>query len=214
MKTRALCLLALLCVLPVFAHAAPPAVSVSINPSTGVFPYPATITWTASGASTCVASDGWSGSKALTGGSQLVTVSAATKYTLTCTANDGSTTTTWTPPTTRTDGSSLTDLAGFNVYRGTSLTNIARVKSLGPTVLTYSDANLAPGNYYYLITSVDSLSQESTQAKSTPYPVAVVASTMAASASASGPPAPPSSPGSVTTVSVSTQTNVTVSTGP
>lgn len=210
MKTLRLLPLALVAVfIPLLAHAAA-AVSISLNPATGVAPYTSTLTWNVTGAATCTASDGWSGSKALTG-TQAVTVSAATKYTLTCTASDGQTTTTWTPPIANTDSSPLTDLAGFNIYRGTTATNLARIKSVGAAVTTYQDTGLAPGTYYYALTAVNAASRESAQARTTPYPIAVTGSSASSSASAGIDtiPNPPGGP-TTTTISVTTSTQVTV----
>jgi hypothetical protein len=195
---RVLCLLALM-FSPLISQAAP-TVSVSANPSTGVYPYTSTVTWTVTGAVSCTATDGWTGAKTTTGGTQQVTVSAATKYTLTCAAADGQTTTSWTPPTTLSDDTPLTDLAGFNIYRGTTTTNLTRVKSVGPTVLSYVDTGLATGQYYYQVSAVRvASSAESTQAKATPFPVSVTGSSATASASA-GPVVVPNPPGNVTTV--------------
>ena len=50
-----------------------------------------TLTWTVSGATSCTASGGWSGAKSATGGSEAVSPSATTVYTLTCTSASGST---------------------------------------------------------------------------------------------------------------------------
>jgi hypothetical protein len=209
MKTARLLPLALIALfLPLFAHAAP-AVTLSLSQATGVAPYTTTLTWSATGAAACVASDGWTGAKAASGTQQL-TVSAPTKYTLTCTAADGSTTTTWTPPTKNTDGSPLTDNAGFNVYRGTSTTNLTKVKSVGPAVLSYQDTGLSPGAYYYAVTAVNAQSQESTRAQATPYPISVTGSSTAASASA-GVTTTPESPGGV---QVTVNVSVNVSAGP
>ena len=192
--------------------AAAPTVNVSLNPAIGVAPYTSTLTWTVSGASSCAASDGWTGAKAVTGGTLQVTVSAATKYTLTCVAADGQTTTTWTPPTTNTDNSALTDLAGFNVYRGTSSTNLARVKSLGPAITNYTDTALASGSYWYAVTAVSASSTESARSAANPSPVVVKGSSASASAQASI-QTTPSAPTGVITVSVSTSTETTVSVG-
>lgn len=189
------------------AFAAPPSVSVSLNPASGVAPYPSTLTWSATGASSCTASDGWTGSKALTG-TQSVTVNAATKYTLTCIASDGQTTTVWTPPTLNTDSTPYTNGAGYSVYRGTTATNLARIKSLGPAVLSYQDTGLASGNYYYAVTSVNANSAESAMGKATPYPVAVTGSSSAASATADV-QSIPNAPGGVITTTVSVSVNVT-----
>lgn len=142
MKIRALTLLALLCILPIFAKAAPTA-TISGTPASGVPPYQATLTWSSTGTTACTAADGWSGSKA-TSGTQTITVTAATKVSLKCTAATGWTDVVWAAVTVNTDGTPLTNLAGYYVYRGTSASNLTKIQSVGPGATTYRDANLAP----------------------------------------------------------------------
>lgn len=59
----------------------------------------------------------------------------------------------WTAPTQNTDGSALTDLAGFNIYQGTSPTTLSLVGSVGPGGGTYTTPSLAPGTYYFAVTA-------------------------------------------------------------
>lgn len=207
MKTRALVLLALLCFLPLLAYAAP-AISISVSPNTGVVPYQSTLTWTVTGATGCTAADGWTGTQSLSG-SKSVSITAPTKFTLTCTAADGQVTTVITPPTTNTDGTPLTDLAGFNIYRGTSATNLAKVKALGPTVLTYQATGLPTGTYYIATTAVNGASIESAQGNTAPFPINVTGSTASASALAAVQSVPNAPTSQSTTVSVTTQISVT-----
>ncbi len=63
----------------------PPAPTVTLNasPLTVQVSATSTITWSSTNANACVASNGWSGSKA-TSGNQVVTVNATTTYTLAC----------------------------------------------------------------------------------------------------------------------------------
>jgi hypothetical protein len=65
---------------------------------------------------------------------------------------NGSTTLTWTAPSTNTNGTALTDLAGYYVYYGTSqssLTNSVQVAS--KTETSYTVANLAAGTWYFAV---------------------------------------------------------------
>ena len=84
------------------------------------------------------------------------TVSAqlpAFSITVTPTAN-GSATLSWTPPTENTDGSPLTDLAGYKVYWGSSsgnYTNSATIDNEGVT--TYVVTDLLEGTTYYFTTT-------------------------------------------------------------
>jgi hypothetical protein len=74
----------------------------------------------------------------------------------------GSATLSWTPPTTNTDGSPLTDLAGYKVYWGTSPGNYPNSTTLSnPGLSSYVVSNLAPGTYYFVATAFNSSGAES-----------------------------------------------------
>jgi len=68
----------------------PPTLSLSASPTSITQGNSSTISWTSINATSCTASNGWSGSKA-TSGSQSVSPLTATTYTLTCTGNGGNT---------------------------------------------------------------------------------------------------------------------------
>jgi hypothetical protein len=77
------------------------------------------------------------------------------------TAN-GAATLTWTPPTRNTDGSTLTNLAGYRIYYGTSansLTKTINVNSAG--VSSYVVSDLAPATYYFAVTAYNKSGAES-----------------------------------------------------
>lgn len=68
----------------------------------------------------------------------------------------------WTPPTTNTDGSVLTDLAGYNIYYGTSptaLTQTVRIANVGVT--DYILSGLTSGTWYFTVTAYTSAGAES-----------------------------------------------------
>ena len=67
-----------------------PVVKLTASPSSIVLGNSATLIWTTNNPIQCTASDGWSGSKNPLGGSEVVTPSATTVYSLTCTDVDGS----------------------------------------------------------------------------------------------------------------------------
>jgi hypothetical protein len=173
------------------AIAAPPVVNVSLNPATGIAPYASTLTWTVTGAVSCTASDGWTGSKAATGGTQSVTVAATAKYALTCVAADGKVTTSWTAPASNTDGTPYTDNAGYNVYRGTSPASLAKIKSVGPTITSIDDTGLASGTYVYAVTTVNASSLESAKSATATATVTGSSTTASATAAVQTIPAPP-----------------------
>ena len=76
-------------------------------------------------------------------------------------ATTGSATLAWNAPTTNTDGTPLTDLAGYKIHYGTSPGNYTSVIDVG-NVTTYTVANLSSGAYYFTVTSYDSSNIEST----------------------------------------------------
>lgn len=74
----------------------------------------------------------------------------------------GTVTLSWTPPTTNADGSTLEDLAGYKIYYGTTIGNYPNVITLGNASLsTYIVENLAPDEYFFVITSLDDAGNES-----------------------------------------------------
>jgi hypothetical protein len=77
-------------------------------------------------------------------------------------ASTGSATLSWTAPTTRTDGTALTNLAGFKVYYGTSPGNYTTtIVIANPTISTYVVTNLSSGTYYFVATAYDANGVES-----------------------------------------------------
>jgi hypothetical protein len=71
------------------------------------------------------------------------------------------TTLTWNAPTTNSDGSPLTDLAGYNLYYGTSSGNYTNTIRVG-NATTYI-LNLSAGSYYFVATAYNSLGVESSE---------------------------------------------------
>jgi hypothetical protein len=69
---------------------------------------------------------------------------------------------TWSPPTTNTDGSPLTNLAGYKVYWGTQQGNYSSSVTLNnPGLTSYVVTNLTPGTWYFTVTSLNSQGVES-----------------------------------------------------
>jgi len=67
-------------------------------------------------------------------------------------ASLGSATLSWTPPTANTDGSDLTNLAGYRIYYGTSESALgATIQITNPGLTNYSIGNLGPGTHYFAI---------------------------------------------------------------
>ena len=75
----------------------------------------------------------------------------------------GSATLDWTPPTANSDGSALTNLAGYTVYYGTSPDNLTQsVKVSNPGLTAYTVSNLTSGTWYFAVASYSSAGVEST----------------------------------------------------
>ena len=75
----------------------------------------------------------------------------------------GTVTLDWTPPNENSDGSVLTDLAGYTVYYGTSPGNLDKsVKVTNPGLTAYSMSNLGSGTWYFAVTAYSSTGTEST----------------------------------------------------
>jgi hypothetical protein len=80
--------------------------------------------------------------------------------------NPGSGTATldWMPPTANTDGSVLSNLAGYTVYYGTSPDNLTQsVKIANPGLSAYTVSNLPSGTWYFAVTSYSSTGVESSR---------------------------------------------------
>jgi Putative Ig domain len=75
---------------------------------------------------------------------------------------NGSLTLTWTPPTENTNGSTLTNLAGYRIYYGTSsgaLNQTVQVSNAGTA--SYVVGNLSPGTWYFRVRAYNTAGSES-----------------------------------------------------
>jgi hypothetical protein len=74
----------------------------------------------------------------------------------------GSAMLTWNPPTQNTDGSALTNLAGYKVYWGTSQNNYVNSVTLNnPGLSSYVVDQLTPATWYFALTAVNASGAES-----------------------------------------------------
>ena len=74
----------------------------------------------------------------------------------------GTATLSWTPPTQNTDGSALTNLAGYRIHYGTSptaLVQTVQIASAGASGYVISD--LSPGTWYFAVRAYSSAGSES-----------------------------------------------------
>jgi hypothetical protein len=101
-------------------------------------------------------SDGQGGTASLPGFSIQVSATAPPP------AVSGSARLSWTPPTTRTDGSALSNLAGYRIHYGTNPSDYSNTVSVNTAGVTnYLIENLSRGTYYFVISAVDSTGAES-----------------------------------------------------
>ena len=74
----------------------------------------------------------------------------------------GSATLTWQPPTGNTDGSPLSDLAGYRVYWGITQGNYSSSTALSnPGLTSYVIEQLTPATWYFVVTAVNASGVES-----------------------------------------------------
>ena len=68
----------------------------------------------------------------------------------------------WQPPTENTDGTPLTDLAGYRIYYGVDPAELSSLIELpNPGLTTYVVEELTPSTWYFAMTSVNDQGQES-----------------------------------------------------
>jgi hypothetical protein len=126
------------------------------------------LTWSTSPAATsCEATGAWAGARAASGTQTLPTITASTNYTLTCrwtTSGTGSGTATlnWVAPTVNTNGSLLTNLAGYRVVYGTSANALNQSRVINDrSVLSTTISSLAPGTWYFAMRAINASGGES-----------------------------------------------------
>lgn len=91
------------------------------------------------------------------------TVASLPLFTIVVTTAPVSTATlSWTPPTKNTDGSSLTDLAGYRVLYGVTSTSLGQVIDIpNPSLSVYVVENLTPGKWFFCIKAFNAKGGES-----------------------------------------------------
>jgi len=113
-------------------------------------------------ATSCTAGGGWSGTKFASGTETLAAITANRTYTLTCTWGNGTATINWTRPTTNTDGSTLTNLAGYRVRYGTSASALSNVKEItSPSTTSTAISALQTGTWYFSVRAFNTNDVES-----------------------------------------------------
>jgi len=80
------------------------------------------------------------------------------------TVTTGSATLSWTAPTQNTNGTPLTDLAGYTIYYGTSANSLTEtIQVADPSVTSYVLGNLVSGTYYFSIAAYGTNGLESAE---------------------------------------------------
>lgn len=171
---------------------AAPTVNLAASPSSGVGVVSVTLTWSSTEVTSCMASGGWAGTKAASG-TEVVSASATTTYTLVCSAATGQATTSWTPPTQNTDGSPLTNLASYKLYHATTA---GGVPSATPIVVTapatsHVITGLPAGLRYYGIRAVNAAGVESAMSNLANNTVVIPSATANATVTVQQQPQPP-----------------------
>ncbi|HKS56904.1 MAG TPA: putative Ig domain-containing protein [Steroidobacteraceae bacterium] len=78
-------------------------------------------------------------------------------------ASSGAASLTWSPPTQNTDGTTLTNLAGYRIVYGVSATQLTQtIQVTNAGMSAYVVENLAPGTYYFAIRAYTASGAEST----------------------------------------------------
>lgn len=139
--------------------ATPPTVTLTASVGVGNVP---TLTWSAPWATGCTANGGWTGTKAASGSQALPAISASTSYGIACTApGDTSALATCTAPMQNTDGSALTNLAGFRFYEGTSASSLSNMKQVAGSTCENQYTGLSVGTHYFGVTAYTTQGVES-----------------------------------------------------
>jgi len=147
---------------PVFAQNT---ITFTAEVTVGVETVTPVLTWSTSPvASDCFASGDWFGSKGPFGTETLSPITNGATYNLMCEwLASESVTLSWTAPTQNTDGSPLTDLAGFNIKYGTTPGGPYpnEVSISNPSITTFVVSPLTSGNWFFVATAFNALGVES-----------------------------------------------------
>jgi hypothetical protein len=88
---------------------------------------------------------------------------ALTAFSITVTPS-GTANLTWTAPTENTDGTPLTDLAGYTIYYGTDSSDLNQTIQVPiPSATSYEISNLPSGIYYFAVAAFTAEGMQSDQ---------------------------------------------------
>ena len=155
-----------------------PTLSFSASPVTVAQNGSTTLSWSSTDSTSCTASGDWSGNKGVSGSETMSSLMIDRQFTLTCSgaggtvadtinvtvvlSNSGTALLSWTPPTENTDGSPLTDLAGYKIHYGTSPGSYNNTVTINnPGLTSYLIENLASSDWYFVMKSFNNSGIES-----------------------------------------------------
>ena len=76
----------------------------------------------------------------------------------------GTVTLSWVPPAQNTNGTPVTDLAGYHIHYGTTQSELTKVIDLsGTNITSFEVSNLTPGTYYFSISAYTAMGTESAE---------------------------------------------------
>jgi hypothetical protein len=139
-----------------------PGFSITVIPPTSTPPAAASSSSSSSGGTVSKTTSSSSSSSGSTVGKTTSSSSSSSGATPPPPPTTDTVTLSWSAPTQNTDGSALTNLAGFDIYYGTSasaMTQVINIKTVG--LLDYVVSNLTPGTWYFEVVSVNAAGVES-----------------------------------------------------
>lgn len=170
-----------------------PTVTLAVTPTAGTGSVTPVATWSSTGVTSCVASGGWTGTKATSGTQTLPAITASTTYSLVCSSNTGTVTVGWDAPTENTDGTPLTNLSGYKVYRWTGSAAPALAATVVAGVVSVPLTGIPAGPSVFAVTAF-SPSGESSFSSSVTFTVAGQSVSKSASVTVTVVPKPPTNP--------------------
>jgi hypothetical protein len=137
--------------------------NLSVNKSSATGSATPVLTWsTTPVASSCSASGGWSGTKFGSGSETVAKITKTTSYSMTCTWRNGTAVVRWTAPTRNTDGTALTDLAGFKIVYGVAPSALTHSQVVNdPKAASATVTALSAGTWYFAVRAVNKSGTES-----------------------------------------------------
>jgi hypothetical protein len=146
-----------------------PTVTLNASPNTVTSGSKTTINWSASNATACSGSGAWSGGQPLSGTKSTGAVTADLTFAITCSGSGGNATASttvsvasapvngyatlsWSAPTTNTNGTPISALAGYHLYYGNSSGALTQAIAVsGAATTSYEITGLTAGTWYFAV---------------------------------------------------------------